>query len=66
MYNIKMDYEYKKRKTGKSTQKDKYKYNGGYTSKHVRIQEAIKEKKDLNITIKYSKKIEKNVNRKSK
>lgn len=41
-----MDYEYNKRKTGKSTQKDKYKYNGGYTSKHVRIQEAIKEKKD--------------------
>jgi len=51
MYNIKMDYEYKKRKSGKSTQKDKYKYNGGYTSKHVRIQEAIKEKKDSqNIT----------------
>lgn len=46
-----MDYEYKKRKSGKSTQKDKYKYNGGYTSKHVRIQEAIKEKKDSqNIT----------------
>lgn len=46
-----MDYEYKKRKTGKSTQKDKYKYNGGYTSKHVRIQEAIKENKDnQNIT----------------
>ena len=38
-----MDYEFQKKRKGKDKSKDNFKFNGGNTTKHIRVQEKIKE-----------------------